>query len=560
MIQNTIILFNNKARSQDGKATERPQHNEPFGRPRRGEASGSTEISGDNRKPPYRGVPGQPVHVIVAFFLMVAVMMFFTNQHLYSQTLDDYLVEAAENNPELRARFYDYQAALERVPQVGSLPDPQVSFGYFIRPMEFPMGNQRADLSLMQMFPWFGTLGAREDAASRMALARYEAFLGAKNQLYFDVKSVWYELYELEREIEIMNDNLDLLRELEELSLMRFQASAPGSSSGSSSMASMSQGSNSQPSSMSGGMSGGMAGGTGMSGSMTGMESGNAGNMQGSMGSGNSGNMQGRMGGSMSGNMVGGGMSDVLRVRMEINEIENMVALLVDSRAPLTAGFNKLLNRSANLDVTVADTLDMRVLTTAEQALLDNMIRDNPMIKMLEEEAGAFEVRERIARLEGRPTFGAGLNYMIFSAPGSNAVSMGGRNMVMPMVTMTIPIYREKYRAREREARLNRDMVLSSRENVANELAVRLSGVLRDLADAERRSDLYLRQTDLANKSMDILITEYSGGLIRFEEVLRLQEQLLNYRLQLLRAVADHNRHVARLDMLTATELSEARD
>ena len=514
MIQNTIIFFikNALGRLQCGEVQGRPQHREAMGSgdnrkgSRGGEVrpgllslsgrhvdgsviAGLLSLSGRHVDGSVIAGPGSPFFQLKRFLpalFLVAVSTLFINQHLYSQTLEDYLVEAAVNNPELKSKFYEYQAALERVPQVGALPDPQVSFGYFIRPMEFPMGNQRADLSMMQMFPWFGTLGAREDEASRMALARHEAFLDAKNQLYHDVKAVWYELYELEREIEIMNDNLDLLRELEEFSLMRFQSTDTGTR--------------------------------------------------------------------------GGGMSDVLRVRMEINEMENMVALLVDSRAPLTAGFNKLLNRPANLEVGVPDTLHVRVLTTAEHALLDNIIRDNPIIKMLEEEAGAFEVRERIARMEGRPSFGAGLNYMIFSAPGNDAVSMGGRNMVMPMVTMTIPIYREKYRAREREARFARESVLSSRENVANELAVRLSGVLRDLADAERRSDLYLRQTDLANKSMDILITEYSGGLVRFEEVLRLQEQLLDYRLQLLRAVADHNRHVARLDMLTATELSEVRD
>jgi outer membrane protein TolC len=367
-----------------------------------------------------------PAKAAFIFVILALVMVFTPGQDLYGQTLDDYLVEAAENNPGLRARFFEYQAALERVPQVGSLPDPQLSLGYYIRPMEFPMGDQRADLTLMQMFPWFGTLAAREDAASRMAMARYEAFLDAKNRLFYDVKSVWYELYELEKEIGIMNDNLDLLRELEELSLMRFQSTDAGTR--------------------------------------------------------------------------GGGMSDVLRVRMEINEMENMVALLVDSRAPLTVRFNKLLNRSAGLEMALPDTLDVRLVTIAELALLDNIIRDNPMIRMLDQEAGAFEVRERIARMEGRPSFGAGLNYMIFSPPGNDAVSMGGNNMFMPMVTMTIPIYRQKYRAREREARLSRESVLSSRENLANELSIQLSEVLRNLADAERRMDLYIRQTDLADK------------------------------------------------------------
>jgi outer membrane protein TolC len=402
--------------------------------------------------------------------------------------LEDYLVEAAENNTELRARFYEYQAALERIPQVGSLPDPQLSLGYFIRPMEFPMGDQRADLSLMQMFPWFGTLSAREDEASRMAWARYESFRDVKNRLFYQVKSAWYELYELKREIEIMESNLDLMRELEELALMRFQSTEPGR---------------------------------------------------------------------------GGGMADVLRVRMEINEMENRIALLADSRGPVTARFNRLLNRQAHLAVEVPDTLDIRVLTAPEQAVLNDMVSDNPVIRMLEEEAGASEVRERIARMEGRPSFGAGLNYMIFSAPShGDAISMDGRNMVMPMITMTIPIYRGRYRAMEREARLERQAIVSSREDLENDLAVQLSDVMRDLADAERRLDLYLRQADLADRSMEILITDYGGGLVRFEEVLRLQEQLLGYRLLLLRAIADHNRAAAMLDMLTATELTsrEARE
>jgi outer membrane protein TolC len=406
--------------------------------------------------------------------------------HHANRILEHYLLEAAENNPELRARFYEYQAALERVPQAGALPDPQLSLGYFIRPMQFPMGDQRADLSLMQMFPWFGTLSAREDEASRMSWARYESFRDVKNRTFYEVKSAWYELYELEREVEIMESNLDLLRELEELALMRFQSTEPGR---------------------------------------------------------------------------GGGMADVLRVRMEINEMENRIALLADSRVPVTARFNKLLNRQAHVAVALPDTLDTRALTAPRKALLDDMIRDNPMIRMLDEEADAYGVRERIARMEGRPSFGAGLNYMIFSAPShGEALSMDGRNMIMPMITMTIPIYRGKYRAMERQARLERQAIVSSREDLENELSVQLTDVMRDLADAERRLDLYARQADLADKSMEILITDYAGGLVRFEEVLRLQEQLLGYRLLLLRAVADHNRTAARLDMLTSTELSESRE
>lgn len=442
-----------------------------------------------------------------ALFPMALGLFLTAVLDIHGQDLNDHLVEAAENNPELKAKFNEYQSALQRVPQAGSLPDPQLSLGYYLRPMEFPMGKQHADLTLMQMFPWFGTLSSRKDEASRMARARYEAFRDAKNRLYFDVKTVWYELYELEKEIAIMETNLDLLEKLEDLALTRFQSSSTNT-----------------PQSPAGGSS--------------------------AMSSMNSGSMQGAgMGGR-------NGMSDVLRARMEINEMENMLAELVDARNPLKTRFNRLLNRPAQREVAVTDTLNIQLLTVTEQMLLNNIMEENPGIRMLDEEAAAYEVRQKTAVLEGRPSFGAGLNYMIFSAPTNGEASMGGRNMVMPMVTVSLPIYRNKYRAREREAELLRESTIYRQENMVNEFSVQLSETLKNISDAERRADLNKRQADLADQTMDILITEYSVGRSGFEEVLRLQEQLLGYQLGLIRAVADHNRLKARLEMFSASEIS----
>ena len=53
-------------------------------------------------------------------------------------------------------RYFEYQAALQKVPQVGGLPDPELNLGVFLSPMELVEGKQVADIRLMQMFPWFG--------------------------------------------------------------------------------------------------------------------------------------------------------------------------------------------------------------------------------------------------------------------------------------------------------------------------------------------------------------------------------------------------------------------
>jgi hypothetical protein len=111
--------------------------------------------------------------------IYLAILVQFTS--VWGQSLNEYLQTAAENNPELKASFNEYKAALEKVPQV-SLPDPELNMGIFIKPMERFMGNQLADVTIMQMFPWFGMLKTRKDEAAKMAMAQYEVFREARKK------------------------------------------------------------------------------------------------------------------------------------------------------------------------------------------------------------------------------------------------------------------------------------------------------------------------------------------------------------------------------------------
>ncbi len=101
----------------------------------------------------------------------------------------------------------EYQAALQKVPQAGSLPDPELNMGVFLSPMELVSGNQVAELRLMQMFPWFGTLRAAKDEMSLMANAKYELFRDAKLQVFYEVQSTWFDLYKLRQNILISEKN-----------------------------------------------------------------------------------------------------------------------------------------------------------------------------------------------------------------------------------------------------------------------------------------------------------------------------------------------------------------
>ena len=140
-----------------------------------------------------------------------------------AQNLSDYLETAAKNNPELASKFSEYNASLQIVPQVKALPDPQISFGYFILPVETRTGPQQAKISASQFFPWFGTLKAKEDAAIQSAKAKYETFKQAKSKLFFNVRNSYYTLYYIKKSIKITQENLEILNSFKQLASVKVE-------------------------------------------------------------------------------------------------------------------------------------------------------------------------------------------------------------------------------------------------------------------------------------------------------------------------------------------------
>jgi outer membrane protein TolC len=113
--------------------------------------------------------------------IIVLAFAFLASINNDAQTLDDYLAIAEKNNPQLKAKLQEFEAAIQRVPQVSSLPDPSLNVSAFGQMVETRVGQQMARFSLSQMFPWFGTLAAQKDAAALAAEAQYAAYLDARN-------------------------------------------------------------------------------------------------------------------------------------------------------------------------------------------------------------------------------------------------------------------------------------------------------------------------------------------------------------------------------------------
>lgn len=389
----------------------------------------------------------------------------------FAQTLDDYLKIAAENNPGLKARFKEYEAALEKVNQVNSLPSPNLDFGYFISPIETRNGPQQAKIGLMQMFPWMGTLNAHEQVYVNMAKANFEGFEAQRKTLYYQVKEVWYELYEIDQSLAIVEENLSILKTFEALAAQKFETGAKS------------------------------------------------------------------------------GMVDVLRIQMEIAELENKKLLLADMYQLKTIAFNNLLNRNDNEDVFLPREQQILLIEQSKKDIVDSIKLGNNELKSLKMRSEVYASAESFAKKQGLPMIGVGLNYFVVGK-SDMVVPNSGKDAIMPMVSMSIPIYRKKYRSMVNEAQLNKDGAELMQENKQNMLNIELEKNWVNYDDAKRRMVLYNEQNQKAAQALEIIVSSYTNSGKDFEEILRVQRMMLNYDLQIIKAIKDNNVAISKIESL----------
>jgi outer membrane protein TolC len=156
----------------------------------------------------------------------------------------------------------------------------------------------------------------------------------------------------------------------------------------------------------------------------------------------------------------------------------------------------------------------------------------------------------------GLPSFSLGIAYTNVSPRSDMTMPDNGKDaLIFPQVGVRIPLYRNKYQSMLKEKEILKTSISNRKENKENELATTLESVWRDYSNAVRRVALYQRLIRLANQSLDILVSQYSTAGSAFEEILRMDRQLLRYELELEKARADQNTFVAHINYLTGKQL-----
>lgn len=400
---------------------------------------------------------------------LTTLLLFVSTCAFTQQSLDEYIAIATENNPGLRATYLEFEAEIQRIPQMKSLPDPSLSIGYFINPIETRIGPQRVKFSLTQMFPWFGTLEAKENVATHLAATKYQEFIDARNELYLKVKVAYYPIFEVQEQLKWKKENLEILTTYKSLATTSFSNGK-------------------------------------------------------------------------------GAMADVIRVDIMSENVRTDIDLLQQKIKPLEVIFNNLLNRDVRLPVRM-DSLSILLIPSDYRR--DSVVAHNPKIQRIALKIQAASASEEVARKQTLPKIGLGLDYTIIGRL-DNEVQGNGKNALMPMVSMSLPIFRKKNKAAIKQVQLAGEALKNKKKNIENDLLSAYELAWYKLRKATQMNSLYTKQMASTQLAIDLLHSAYSNSGREFNEVLRMQQELLKYKMAKATTIKNFNSALAQLDYLTA--------
>jgi outer membrane protein, heavy metal efflux system len=402
---------------------------------------------------------------------------------------EQYLQQARENNPGLRAQHLEWEAARKQADISGSLPDPVLTAGFFISPMERFMGNQWFDVGLMQMFPWFGTLERQREVADKIAESRHHQYREERNRLFMEMTRLWLEMVRKQQEWEIIQEYRKLLASREDLIYSRYQ--------------------------------GGM--------------------------------------------QTQGLALDIHRLEIRLAELQNREEKLASDLKSLGESFNLLIGRETGATIEIPSGLpeylperlpEHQYLQEAGSEVLTREFAGNPRLQYQEERSRAAQANQALSRLQTRPMLGIGLQYS-WLAPGKAPGQMDGGHMFMPMVSVSLPVFRNKNQASHDQAGLLYESAQRQYDEELVRLQVQYSKLLNDTDNLLRDKVFYNRQMDITRKTWDLVINAYASGDEGFEELLNIQDQLLLLEWRLVENQVNYYMTLAEMDKLMARNIFE---
>jgi len=108
------------------------------------------------------------------------------------------------------------------------LPNPSISFGYFLENVETAAGPQEFKIGITQKIPWFGKRKADENAQTAKAKMAFAQLEKIRLSITHEVRKVWYDYYYLTRITDLTQQNFELIQNWDSVIRSKYVTSRTG--------------------------------------------------------------------------------------------------------------------------------------------------------------------------------------------------------------------------------------------------------------------------------------------------------------------------------------------
>lgn len=218
----------------------------------------------------------------------------------------------------------------------------------------------------------------------------------------------------------------------------------------------------------------------------------------------------------------------VLRLQMRQNDLlEKKEVLEQDYAAELTV-FNTIMNRDKVENIAIIDSL---IIPGSDAAIDFERLNLHPELTKFEQLNNVVSQADALNKKESAPQLGVGMEYMYFTEMP---------DMVMPMVSISIPIFNKKYKSISRQNKLKYEALDIQKQAIQNSLTSALQTAIRSRNAARIRLETQDKNLKDAANATEILFKNYETGTIDFREVLDVQELQLQFQLSRIEAIGEY--------------------
>jgi outer membrane protein TolC len=253
------------------------------------------------------------------------------------------------------------------------------------------------------------------------------------------------------------------------------------------------------------------------------------------------------------------GYTEMLRIQVEMDRLEDRVKSLKDLARPVLAALNAMLDRPPETSVVLPETLaswipDRQV--AASDACLTNVDENNPELRAFAFQAEEAGQAASLARKNFFPDVTVGVEWINTGSSTMPNVEDNGKDPIILTFGVNLPVWRGKYRAETAMAEQKRMAAMRQREDQENRLVAELEMVLYGYHDGLRKIALY-RETIIpkARESLEVTRKAFESNESEYLDLIDVERTLFEFELAYVRAVADTVKALASAERITGEAL-----